>query len=149
MAASRARVKGRRERGAFIAIPKDVLESPQYAQLSAWAVKLLIDIYSQFNGKNNGDLCAAWAPMRKKGWNSRGTLSRAVKELLNAGFIKLTRQGGKHKASLYAVTWKPIDECKGKLEVAETRVPSNEWKTVSLPRMSVNVPRMCVNSRRI
>ena len=63
MALSRQRVKGRKERGSFIAVPKQILESPQYASLSAWSVKLLFDIYAHYNGKNNGDLSAAWLMM--------------------------------------------------------------------------------------
>ncbi|WXG51455.1 MAG: hypothetical protein RNU03_11300 [Candidatus Sedimenticola sp. (ex Thyasira tokunagai)] len=128
MAQSRAKIKGRKERGSFIAIPKIVVESEQYSKLSSHSVKLLIDLSAQYNGSNNGDLCAAWSMMVKRGWRSKGTLYRAVSELITTGFILLTRQGGKHKASLYAVTFKPIDECKGKLEVKATVVAPATWK---------------------
>lgn len=149
MALKRQRVKGRKESGSFIAIPKEILESEQYAQLRPWSVKLMIDLYAQYNGKNNGDFCAAWSIMKKRGWQSKGPLYRAVKELLKTGFIMQTRQGGKHKASLYAVTFKAIDECGGKLEVNPTPVPPATWKkTESLPRMSTNVPRMSTNQAK-
>ena len=48
--------------------------------------------------------------------------------LLETGMIELTRQGGLHCASLYAVTWLPIDECGGKLDVNATAVASGLWK---------------------
>ncbi len=146
MARSRIKAKGRKERGSFIAVPKQILESPQYASLSAWSVKLLIDIYAQYNGKNNGDLAAAWSMMNPKGWKSKGTLSRSVNQLLKTGFLIQTRQGGKHKASLYAVSFQAIDECGGKLEIASTAVAPATWKLESVPRMSTNVPPMRVNS---
>jgi hypothetical protein len=87
-----------------------------------------MDLTVQYNGKNNGDLCAAWRLMRMKGWRSKGTLSRAVKGLQESGFILLTRQGGRHKAALYAVTFRAIDECGGKLEVQPTVTALNTWK---------------------
>lgn len=90
-------------------------------------MKLLVDAAKQYNGSNNGDLHAAWSILSGQGWRSKGTLSRAIKELIDKGFIELTRQGGKNRCSLYAITWKPIDECKGKLDVKETRVASNLW----------------------
>ena len=124
----RERVKGRRDRGRFFGIPLKVIESENYAMLGAWSVKLLIDIGKQYNGFNNGDLNAAWSIFSKQGWHSKGTLYRAIKELIDKGFIELTRQGGKNRCSLYAITWQSIDECGGKLDVRQTRVASNLWK---------------------
>jgi hypothetical protein len=112
----------------FIAMPRHILDSQEYAQLRPPAVKLLLDLFAQFRGKNNGDFCAAWKIMRKRGWRSRDTLSRALKELLEAGFIQKTRQGGKNRCSLYAVTWLSINECDDKLDVTATRTPANSWK---------------------
>lgn len=125
---SRQRTKGRKESGSFVAIPKQVLESSAYAALTAHEVKLLMDLTVQYNGSNNGDLCAAWSMMESKGWKSKGTLYRAISGLLERGFIVLTRQGGKHKPSLYAITFRAIDECKGKLDVPPTVTALNSWK---------------------
>lgn len=145
MSRDRGKSKGRRERGSFIAIPKQILESKQYASLSAWSVKLLIDVYSQYNGSNNGDLCAAWTLMAPKGWRSKGTLSRSISELLTSGFLLQTRQGGRHKPSLYAVSFQPIDECNGKHDSEPTTVAPATWKLISVPPMCTNVPRMRIN----
>ena len=124
----RERAKGRRGRVSFLGLPKQVITSDAYNQLSAWSVKLLVDVAKQYYGSNNGDFHAAWSILREQGWHSKGTLSRAIKELIDKGFLELTRQGGKNRCSLYAVTWESIDECKGKLDVKETRVASNLWK---------------------
>ena len=66
--------------------------------------------------------------MRLYGWTSKGTVDKALNELLARGFIEQTRQGGRNKCSLYAVSWLAIDECGGKLDVSDTRVASNLWK---------------------
>lgn len=121
---SRARATGRRGNSPFLHIPHDVLNSQGYESLDGWAARLLIDIAGQYKGHNNGDLCAAWSIMKGKGWKSKGTLHRALHALLKAGLIEQTRQGGRNRCSLYAVTWRAIDECKGKLDVSPTRAPS-------------------------
>lgn len=96
--------------------------------LSHSAAHLLDNLISQFNGKNNGDFAAAPAIMGLYGWTSNGAIARAIEELIIYGFIEVTRSGGRNKCSLYGVTWLPIDECKGKLDVSETRGASNLWK---------------------
>lgn len=124
---TRERAKGRRGKASFLGLPKQVITSDAYNQLNAWSVKLLVDVAKQYNGFNNGDLHAAFRILRKQGWRSKGTLFRAMKELIDKGFVELTRQGGKNRCNLYAVTWESIDECNGKLDVKETRVASNLW----------------------
>lgn len=125
---SRSKHKGRQESGPFLALPRAVLNSENYRALSAKAVKLLVDLGSQYSGSNNGDLSAAWRLMQPRGWRSRDTLTMALAELLQFGLIEKTRQGGKNCCSLYAVTWHAIDDCKGKLDVAPTRVASGLWR---------------------
>jgi hypothetical protein len=128
MTRSRAKQTGRRESGTHFALPHAVMASPSYRGLSAHAVKLLCDLGGQYNGYNNGDSCAAWRIMQPLGWRSRDTLGRALAELLQAGMIEKTRQGGLNRCSLYALTWCAIDECKGKLDMSATHVPSGLWK---------------------
>jgi hypothetical protein len=102
--------KAKRDRGGFVAVPFTVLHSPAYARLSPYAVKLLLDIGSQYKGHNNGDLCAAWKIMHPKGWRSEETLAKAKKELLRAGFIAQMRKGHRpNVCSLYALTWCALD----------------------------------------
>lgn len=128
MTRDRRKHKGRSDRGSFFAWPRDVGESAAYVALSAHGRMLLNDLCFQFRGSNNGDLSAAWAILKPRGWKSRDTLTRALAELLELGLIEKTRQGGRHCCSLYALTWLPIDHCGGKLEVSATRVPSGLWK---------------------
>ena len=129
---SRERFKSRRNTGWFFRIDVAVLDSPAYCGLSFKSRALLFDLGAQYRGNNNGDLAAPWSWMKGRGWKSKDTLQRALRELLEAGLIEQTRQGGLHCASLYAFTWLGIDECVGKLEVRANLVPSNLWRRSAL-----------------
>jgi len=120
--------KNRIEKGGYVPFPHIVIRSHGYANLSAYAVKLLNDLLSQYYGSNNGDFQAAFSLMRKRGWKSKGTLNRAIKELIESGFVEVSRRGGRNKCSLYAVTFYAIDECKGKLDISATNAPTSIWK---------------------
>jgi hypothetical protein len=125
---TRERVKGRKEGGSFVALPHACLRHENFILLGSHAVKLLIDLYSNYNGSNNGDFCCTWSLMKKRGWRSESTLNNARKELLYYGWIICSRQGGRNMASLYAVTFQSIDECKGKLDLRETVTAPGIWK---------------------
>ena len=98
---SKKRHKGhgdKREAGGFVALPHAVLRSTEFAGLSPFALKALMDLLSQYVGDNNGDLCAAWKVMAKRGWRSRDSLAKGIRQLRDADFIVVTRQGGKISA---------------------------------------------------
>jgi hypothetical protein len=114
--------------GGFSALPHDIFQSSQYAALSPRAVKLLIDIYCQFRGTNNGDLSASWRFMQKRGWKSKSQLAKALAELDVTRWVLRTRQGDINKPTLYAVTFKGVDHCGGKLDVPADPKPSHSWK---------------------
>ena len=111
-----------------MAIPHRVMRTKKYVRLSSHATRLLNEFALQFNGKNNGDLSATWKMMENRGFNSPSTLNKALKQLKESGFIEVTRYGGNNICNLYALTWLAIDDCKGKLDVNETRTPSGWWK---------------------
>ncbi|MFV1873967.1 MAG: hypothetical protein ACMZ64_11660 [Oleiphilus sp.] len=120
MAAKRRKVKGRAEKGRFLAIPYNVWLHHDFVSSSPKATKLLIDLYGQYNGSNNGDLILTKDFLKTRGWNSVSQIYKARDELLERGLIVVARQGGRNRCSLYAVTWKNIDECKGKLDINST-----------------------------
>lgn len=116
MARALLKAKGRQAGGApgrFALVPLAVLDSSAYAALNWTARALLMELAAQYKGYNNGDLTAAYAVHRGRGW-ARRSLQRATEELEAAGFIVQTRQGGRHFCNLYALTWKAIDDCPGK-----------------------------------
>lgn len=133
MARSRRKTKSRSDsNGGYGALYRHVWNHPDYHNLSGNAVKLLMDLACQFNGHNNGDLTIAFSILSKRGWRSKGTIRRATRELLEAGMIVQTREGRFLNpggvCDLYAVTWKPIDECPGKqLTLEPTNTPLRKF----------------------
>ena len=124
-----ARVK-HKQKPSFAGIPRAVIECPDYTNLSGSAIKLLVELAYSYKGSNNGDLCPAWTLMKERGFRSKATLTRAIKELVASEMIMLTRQGQfiRNKAGLYALTWAPIDECAGKqLDVSPTLTPPRNF----------------------
>lgn len=105
----------------FLHLHRPLLNCCDFISLKGNSIKLLIDIASQYNGFNNGDLCASLSVMKKRGWNSNQQLSKALRELRGRNLIIQTKQGGFNIGpNLYAVTWQPIDECQGKLDIGPT-----------------------------
>ena len=140
MAMNRTKAKGRREKGFFIALPMNVLEHPNYINLSLAAHKILNGLLVQIRFKkgniiNNGDLCATWSMMKKRGIGSEATVNKGIKELIYYGFIVLTRQGEalrNDKPNLYGITWWAIDECNEKLDIKHSPTPLGNWKEVKV-----------------
>lgn len=130
MARDRRKIKGRKEEGRFLGLPIRVIDSPAYLSLSWSARALLVDIGRQYKGpgSNNGALMATFKLMKDRGWRSTSTLQKAKDELLDTGLIIETRMGGKHLPALYAVSWKPIDECGGIHHAKPTDVAPGTWK---------------------
>jgi len=123
---SRRNKKAHHFSGGFAGIPRIVMDSPDYINLSGNAVKLLNILAYQYKGSNNGDLTVAQSVLKSKGLKNKTTIARCRDELIEANLIMVTRQGQftnpKGCCSLYALTWQPINECDGKLEVKETRL---------------------------
>ena len=125
----RRRNTGRQTTNSFLSLPHHVLNHENFRCLSPKATKLAIDIASQYRGNNNGDLCATFSVMQSRGWKSSDQLAKAKKELLGKDVIRIARQGEfPKKASLYALTWMPIDDCKGKLDIEATPTPPVNWR---------------------
>ncbi len=131
----------KRERGGFLALPHAVTASRAYLTLSAHGVKLLIDLGAQYNGRNNGDLCAAWRLMQPRGWRSEDTLAKAKRELLQTQLIVEARKGWRpNRATLYALTFFALDDCDGKLDITPAGFPYGAWKL--LERLSLPLARV-------
>jgi hypothetical protein len=118
----------------FAGIPRVVMDSPDYINLKSGAVRLLLELAKQFNGRNNGDLTVAHSILKRRGISSKETISKATAELVGANLIIRTRQGlflnPGGRCALYALTWMPINECPGtQLEVKESQTPPRLFST--------------------
>lgn len=131
--AKQLNAKGRNNApGGFAGIPRVVMETDDFQQLSYKSQALLIQLAYQYRGNNNGDLTVAFSILKKRGWKREATISNAVKELLDAKLILKTREGRfinpGARCALYALTWKPVDECTGKeLELSPTITPPRKF----------------------
>ncbi|MFY1052182.1 hypothetical protein ACOQNP_11260 [Ectopseudomonas khazarica] len=124
MARNRRKEKGRSTTGGFAAIPHSVMDSDDFRRLSGSALKVLHCLLRQYKGGNNGDLSATFTQAESWGVGSKATLVKALRELQERDLITCTREGRFVRpggcCALYAITWQPIDECGGKLEVSPT-----------------------------
>lgn len=125
--------KGRGKTRQFAMLRHDWMDHPNYLSRSMSAKCLFNEFLRQYNGFNNGDLVATWRRLSGRGWKSKQTIARAQNELIKTGWIIKTRQGGKNRPSLYAITVYGIDECKDKLDlgIRASSVPLNSWKNRS------------------
>lgn len=118
-------------KGGFAGIPRIVMDSPDYLNLSGNAVKLLNELCRQYRGNNNGDLTVAYGVLKERGFKSKDTIKRACNELLQANLIIKTREGRFINpgavCALYALSWNPINECNGKLEAKPTTKPPRQF----------------------
>ncbi len=110
------------------AIPKALMRHPDFKQLSFSAVKVLVVLGEQYNGRNNGNLAATHTMLRQWGGMAKGTLAAALRELQARNLIIKTRDYNRSRdgasPTLYALTWVNVDDCPGKmLEVSPTAKP--------------------------
>jgi hypothetical protein len=134
MTNNHGKTKGRRDEGRYCAIPLNVMDSESFRTLSGNATKMLFFIYRQFNGRNNGDLSAPFSKAASINIGSQSTWYKAIKELIAANLIMVTResmkkhQGNPHGlCTLFAVTWKKIDECNSKINCSPTLTPPRKF----------------------
>jgi hypothetical protein len=114
MSKSYKRSKAKRDGDRYMALPHVVIDSPSYRALGYAARALLIDIARQYTGSNNGRLVACAKYLKPMGWNSHGTISRALAEVKDAGLLIETRMGARpNRAAWFALGWYALDVSDG------------------------------------
>lgn len=124
------RTHGRTPGESFIKTFHFVYRSEQWGAMDALAQKLLSEIFSQYNGRNNGEFAAVQSELEQRchSWASRSVLSEKLKYLEQNGWIVRTRQGSRHDGcNLFAVTWWPVDASPKHQHPAEHKA-SHLWK---------------------
>ncbi len=134
----------------FCAFPCDIFQSAEFAKLGGREVKALVDLYMQYRGYNNGELVAAWSFMHKRGWRSKSQLRKALQNLEQRGWIVLTRQGQIRLASLYAVTFRGIDHCGGRLDPGTpvSPTPLHLWRMPQRAQIPTTLSRRMVRKTK-
>lgn len=117
--------KDKRAGGRFTGLPVVLLESDAYLNLKPVAQQIYTFVCSQYNGNNNGDLTCTPKAMKSKYRMqvSDKTVYRSIAELVDSGVMLRTVQGGKHKASRFAVSIYAIDDG-GDMEKETKAAPS-------------------------
>jgi hypothetical protein len=109
-------------------MPHILLQHEAVMNLSPNAHKTLNYLVSQYKGKNNGDLDICETNARSRGLKmSAASLRRGANELEKAGVIEKTRQGGRNRNSLYALSWKNVDYEPRKHDYLTNIQPSMRW----------------------
>lgn len=118
------KAKNRRQSGGFSRLPAVLMDTEDFRMISGSAHKVLLALLRQYRGNNNGDLSIPFSEAKKWGIGSKATLQKAKQELIDRNLIIKTREGcfinPGAKCDLFAITWEPIDECGGKLDVEPT-----------------------------
>ncbi len=110
----RRRKDAGRDPGGFVAIPWAVLDSEAYKGLSHPAKALMMEVARQFHGDDNGRMLLSGKYLATRGWCSNDVISRAKRELIDAGLIFETVKGQRpNKAGWFAVTWRKLDRIAG------------------------------------
>lgn len=119
----------------YALLPREVLESVAYLALTDWARTVLIALLAQFNGMNNGTLALPFSQARTLGVSAQWKLYAGLRLLEAVELILCTRrgrlEGGTKLPSLYAVTWRGIDEPKEAVifdaGIGPCPIPSQRW----------------------
>jgi hypothetical protein len=129
----------------YAMIPDEVLVSQALISLPHYCGVLLMAFAAQYRGMNGGDLAMTFGIARRYGIRSKKQLVAGLRLLQQHGLVRKTLQGGKRPFGpcLYAVTWRQIDACGGKLEIGPTNAPSNAWAkwVPTLPEKKVPLER--------
>jgi len=129
----------------FAGIDRQVLDHPDYINLSGGAVKVLTELVRQFKGRNNGDLTLAESVIKDRNLGAKQSIKRYIDELIANDLIIRTRVGRFKNpggiCALYALTWQPINECGGKLEVNPTTTPLRKFSLENNKTPSLKVRR--------
>ena len=111
---SRKKFQPDRDGAQFVILPFVVLDSKNFIKLSHPAKALLLEFARQYGDGYNGRLLCSMRHLKPRGFKSSDVVTRAKKELLNAGFIHETVMGHRpNKAGWYAITWYPLDRLHG------------------------------------
>ena len=93
MARNRARLTGKGKSGKHYQVPKNLYDTPAFRSLSLIAFKLFHNLLEQYNGANNGKICAVDSQLKLLGW-AESSFRKAMNELIEKGFMVRNFQGG-------------------------------------------------------
>lgn len=133
---SRTKRKAREKhiQGKFVALPNWMADTPAWRSLSLAARCVWFELMRRWkgpHGSNNGDLCLATREVEDLLNIGKSTAARAFRELLDRGFVRITRPAGfewrdgrrQRVAPRYAATHEPVGNHPSTKEFLSWRCP--------------------------
>jgi len=125
--------KGRKSERKHSQLYDDMSKSKAFKWLTGAELKVLIFFISEYNGFNNGILDLSYEKANDELGLSTVTFSKALKGLIEKGFIKKSVQGGKNILNRFAVTCYPVNDCRNKDGIKMHNLPvspvaTNDWR---------------------
>lgn len=95
----------------FLPIPYAMARSAAWRSLRGTAIKVYVELRLRYHGGNNGKLSLSMDEASRLLGMSKSTAQAAFSELIDKGFIKMTKRGAWYgrQASEYAVTDRRLD----------------------------------------
>ena len=117
----RVKAKTYRRPGGVIALPRDMISSPQYKALSPAARALIVELQAMWKPGTKAVHLSARRAGKLLGV-SKDTGARALRELVEAQFIVVAEESDwlNGRAREYRLTWQPPDGLQ--------REPTDEWR---------------------
>lgn len=82
----------------FVMLPRKMLKSKEWKVLSPPGKLFYIHLKGKYNGHNNGNIRLYYSELKGiKGISSDSTISKAIQELEEKGWIKRTKLGGLYR----------------------------------------------------
>jgi len=137
--AKKAKKKGVLDGQIFIPLSLEALGSRNFASLSPSAVKLFMALIAEIRPRrrdpasNNGNLSVALKNLKRYGFGSPHTITKAKGELLENGWIEITKIGGLGLGpTLYGITLWPIADLMESHSIEPTAKASHLWRLSAL-----------------
>lgn len=113
-----------RNKGRFIQLSHGMLDSQAFHALSPNAVTLLVKMLRLYNGYNNGDIGMGCRTAAEALGISKTTASRVFDELVEHGFLKITKDSAFNVKQRFTRRWALT--C---WPLREGEPPTNDWRT--------------------
>ena len=134
---NRANATGRAATSRFIALPHYLLKSAAWLTMTPNAKALLIEVWKRHNGVNNGKISYSVREAAEIGLG-RSTAARAFTELVERGFLRITRHSVFTLKTKDARTWElTAERCYDNPPAKDFMRWSEEQNTVPLEGRTV------------
>jgi hypothetical protein len=114
----------------FISHPRSMRESTAWRFLPDNARRVLDRLeleHVQHGGSENGHLIATYADFKAVGLNRRSSISLAIRQCVNLGFVEVTQQGGRSISNLRWPSRYRLTYIVGR---GKSPIPTDEWRNI-------------------